>query len=378
MDENVWLEINLDNLGYNLNKVRGLVNPAVKVMAVIKQNAYGLGFLPAAKFLEKKRVDFLGVNNSSEAERLINNRIKTPILILSNTISSRGLKELVKNKVRFTLTEESLLNLLGKASLQAGRKALVHIKTDTGMGRLGIPVEKAVSFIEKAVSFKNICVEGLYSHFSSAESNPAYTLSQIKKFIKLTGRLRDKGINIPLRHICNSSGAVNFPQAHFDMVRTGIILYGVKPGKKVDVVLKPVLSLKARVVYLKKIMKGAYVSYGNTFKASRDTEIGIISCGYAYGYPWNLSGKAEVIIKGRKYKVVGRVCMDHMMVDLTPSAGKVKLGDEAILIGREGKSNILAEDLAEKAGTIPYEILTGLSNISFRKYLDTQAKKSLV
>lgn len=375
MDENVWLEINLENLTHNLNKVRSLLSPSVKVMAVIKQNAYGLGFLPVAKFLENKEIDFLGVNNSSEAEKLVNNRIKTPILILSNTISSRSLKELVRNKVRFTVTEESLLNLLDKASLQAGRRALVHIKTDTGMGRLGIPVEKAASFIEKAVSFKNISVEGLYSHFSSAESNQAYTLSQIEKFVKLTAGLKNKGINIPLKHICNSSGAVDFPQAHFDMVRTGIILYGVKPGKRVNIDLKPVLSFKAKVVYLRKIMKGAYVSYGNTFKALRDTEIGIISCGYAYGYPWNLSGKAEVIIRGRKCKVIGRICMDHMIVDLTPSAGKVRLGDEAILIGGDGKSNISAEDLAEKAGTIPYEILTSLSNISSRKYFNTQSKE---
>jgi len=371
MSENIWIEVNLVNLAYNLKALRARTSPSVKIMAVVKQNAYGHGIIGVAEKLSKEKVDFLGVHSVGESLNLLDSRIRTPTLILSNTLSFKELALLLRNKIRFTVMGKNLLRHLNRIAKKENLKALIHIKTDTGMGRLGLEYKNASAFIEEALSLRNIKIEGLYSHLSSAEDDPVYTNYQIKKFKLLLVHLRKKNVFIRLAHICNSAGIVNFKDAHFDMVRSGLLLYGIKPHHSLKIKVKPILRLKTRIVHIKKVTRNSFVSYGNTFKTKKDTLTGIIACGYAYGYPWSLSGKTSVLIKGKKCPILGRICMDHMVVNLNSLAGKVHVGDEVTLIGKDGQEEITVEELAKKANTIPYEIVSCLSYAIKRIYSRT-------
>ncbi|MBN2119907.1 MAG: alanine racemase [Candidatus Omnitrophica bacterium] len=369
MNDNIWIEISLKNISQNLKRVRAKIPASTKIMGVIKQNAYGHGLIKIAEVLEKEKVDFLGINSLNEARKMLAAGITTPLLILSNIILYENLAYYIKKKVRFTVMEESLLEHLNNSAKKCNIKALIHIKVDTGMSRLGLKYETAQSFIEKAYSLKNIKIEGLYSHFSSAESNVQFTNLQIKRFKALIERLKQKNIPIAILHLCNSAGLVNFKHAHLNMVRTGLLLYGAKPDPHLKINLKPALSLKSRIIHIKKIAKNSFVSYSNTFKTKKDTLAGVLACGYAYGYPWRLSGKAEALIKQRRCRVLGRVCMDHIVIDLSPLKGNVNIGDTAVLIGKSGSEEITARELAEKSATIPYEIFTGLASDIKRIYV---------
>ncbi len=362
MERRVWVEINLKNLDYNLKVIKEKLKSSSQLMAVVKQNAYGHGLLPLAKYLERKKVDFLGVNSIEEAYELLQANIKLPLLVLSNTISSKRLAYFLRRRVRFTLMEYRLLRFLNKVAKSNNLKAIIHIKVDTGMGRLGLRVSRALSFIDEALSYKNIEIEGLYSHFSSAEDNPSYTNYQIESFLKFLEDLREKGFSVKIAHLCNSAGFLQFRKAHLDMVRIGLFLYGIKPHPSLRIELKPLLSLKSRLIYIKELPKNSFISYGNTFKTKRRTLIGVVSCGYAYGYPWSLSNKAEVLIKGKRCRILGRVCMDHMIVDLSELKLLPSLGEEVVLIGRDGREEIRVEELSLKANTIPYQIITNLSS----------------
>ena len=371
MNGNIWIEIDLKNLRFNLAAVRKKLSKATKVMGVVKQNAYGHGLVPLAKALSRAKVDFLGINNPEEARSLLAARITTPLLVLSNTIVYRDLTPLIKKKVRFTVMDEPLLKSLNAMAKKAGCKAILHIKVDTGMSRLGLDYDKARTFIRKAAGLKHITLEGIYSHLSSAESNALYTHFQIRRFKSLLSSLKADGIEPKLAHLCNSAGLVNFKDAHFDMVRTGLLLYGIRPHPNLKIEVRPVLSLKAKIIHVRKLPKGSFISYANTFRTRRETFVGVVACGYAYGFPWNLSGRANVLIKGEECRVLGRVCMDHIVVDLPSLASlrsPVKVGQTVTLIGKERKKQITAEDLAQEAHTIPYEIVAGLSQDIRRIY----------
>lgn len=367
MNQTLWIEVDLSKLARNVKTVRKLTGPQVKIMGIIKQNAYGHGFIPIAKKLERQKIDFLGINNQQEAWELIESKIKVPSLILSNIIKPKKIDLLIKKKIRFTLMELSLARHLNRAARKNNQKALIHIKIDTGMGRLGIRHTQAESFIEKIHIFKNLTIEGIYSHFSWAEKDFNYTNSQILRFSTLLNNLKVKKIKPHLAHICNSAGLINFKKSHFDLVRTGLILYGIKPDAGIKVNVEPVLKLKARLIYIKKIPKNSYVSYSNTYKTKQDTLIGIIPCGYAYGYPWSLSGKAKALIKEKLCRILGRICMDHMVIDLNPIKKNVNIGDEVTLID-DKDNNLSASFLAKEAGTISYEILSRLSERIPRVY----------
>ncbi len=370
-----WIEINKANLLENLNKIRKVVGKKTKLMGIVKQSAYGHGLIQISKYLEENGIDFLGVNNPQEAIVLLYAKIKKPLLILSNTLPSEEIDILIDNKVRFSLMEQNLLSCLQEKAKQKKTKALVHLKVDTGMNRLGINYQYALPFIEEISSCPNIELEGLYSHLSVADTDYEYTENQIQKFQNLLSKIEEKGFNIPLKHISNSSGTINFTKTHSDMVRTGLLLYGIKPHPDLDIKVKPVLSLKARITYIKKIAKGTFVSYGNTFKADRDITAGIVPFGYAYGYPWKLSNKAKVIIQGTKCPVIGRVCMDHIIVDLTNLKQPVDIGQQVTLIGKDKDVSVSAEELAKQANTIPYEIVSQLSERIPRVYTNVPETK---
>ena len=371
MSENIFIEVNLKNLEKNLKKIKSLTGEKTKVAGIIKQNAYGHGLIPIARKLAAKNIDFLGVHNTDEAFCLLKSNVrKARILILSNTLlPDKNLKFLIKNNVRFTVMDNRLISDLNKTARSANTKVKIHIKIDTGMSRLGVLAKEAEKLVYATEKYKNVYVEGIYSHLSCAESNPAFTRRQIQHFKQVIANLKREKIKIPLTHICNSSAAVNYPQAHFDMARTGLLLYGIKPTPDLEIEVKPVLSLKAKIIFIKKILKNSYVSYGNTFKTEKDTLIGVISCGYAHGYAWNLSNSAEALINGKKRPVLGRICMDHMIVDLSGLESSVQTGDIVTLIGKDGTATISAETLAEKANTIPYEIVTRLLPTIKRVYI---------
>jgi alanine racemase len=356
----IWIEINRKALRDNFRKIKRIVGRKVKIVAIIKQFAYGHGLVPIAREFSFCGVDFFGVDSLEEAIILREEGFKEPILVLSN-VSYKFASYFIKYKITPTLMDLIFAERLNREAKKLKVIAPVHIKIDTGMGRLGVWWEDAYGFVKKVLKFKNLLLEGIYTHFPSADEDVKFTSYQISIFSKLIDKLKKEGIIFKYQHCANSAGILRYPFSHFNMVRPGLILYGVNPfkgDKKVD--LKPALSLKSKIIFIKKVKKGCGISYGRTYIAKKDTLIGVIAAGYADGYPWELSNSSRVIIKDGFFNIVGRVCMDHIMVDLKQRRD-IKPGDEVILIGAKNNCKITVEELSFWAKTIPYEILTRLS-----------------
>jgi len=362
-----WIEISLKNLVYNFRLIKRILSKATKVMACVKADAYGHGLLPVAKKLSSEAVDYLSVASIDEAIQLRKAGIRLPILVLGMVLRE-DVKPLFEYDISQTICSEELAKALDRKANSLGRKLKVHIKVDTGMGRIGVLHNEAVSFVKKIASFKHIEIEGLFTHLACADSNEDFTNYQISIFEQIVFSLRKQGISIPLIHAAGSLGVAGYSRSHFNTVRPGLILYGLYPKEGMRLKLKPVLSLKTRIVYVKNVPKGWGISYGHTYVTQKDTFIATLPVGYGDGYPRNLSNIAPVIIRGKLYRVSGRVCMDQTMVDI----GKLnsKVGTEVILIGCQGKSCVSAEELAELSNTIPYEIVCGLGSRIPRVYVD--------
>lgn len=361
-----WAEINLDNLAHNFRQIKRLLAPKIKMMVCIKADAYGHGLIPVAKKLLSLGIDYFGVASIDEGIRLRQENIILPILILGPI-----LKEDIEPLFRYNLipsvcTEEIVSALNNKA--RSKRKTIkIHIKVDTGMGRFGVLYKDALGFIEKAHELKFIDIEGVFTHFPCADTGRNFTLHQIDMFKHLISKLNKVGIHIPLLHAANSIGVINYKQSHFNMVRPGLAIYGLYPQEGLNINLKPVLSLKTKVVYFKRVPSGYRISYGHTYVTKKYTTIVTLPVGYGDGYPRNLSNKAPVLIGSRRFKISGRVCMDQVTVDVGNLP--VKIGSEVVLIGSQGKDKITAEELAVLSGTIPYEIVCGLGSRIPRIYI---------
>lgn len=355
----LWIEVDLKKLRNNFARIRKCVGPAVKIIATVKQSAYGHGLVPVAKELLKAGADFFGVGSLEEAIVLRQAGFKNPILVLS-TVLEQYAAYFVKYKIRPTIVNVEFAQALNKAAARAHVKIPVHCKIDTGMGRLGFYYEDAYQFVAALRRLKNITLEGIFTHLPVADSNCNFTDYQIEIFSDFIKNLAKEGVCFPYQHCANSVGVIKYPHAHFNMVRPGLILYGVKPVFDATMRFEPVLSLKSRVIFVKRIKKGMSVSYGRTYIAPRATTIVTIAVGYADGYPWALSNCAKVIIKGSFFRLVGRVCMDHVMVDVG-NRNDISIGDEVTLIGHKDALAISAEDVAAWAKTIPYEIVSRLS-----------------
>lgn len=361
-----WAEINLGNLEYNFNQIKRLLAPHTKIMVCIKADAYGHGLIPIAKKLCSLGVDYLGVASIDEGIRLREENIKLPILVLGMVLKE-DIRALFRYKLSSTVCTEEIIFALNKMASVMKRRANVHIKIDTGMGRLGLLHNDALGFIRKVHKLKSINIEGIFTHLACADINRALTLRQIDAFKRLILKLNKEGIHIPLVHAANSLGVVGYPMSHFNMVRPGLVIYGLYPKRGLKIKLKPVLSLKTKVVYFKRVPCGFGISYGHTYITKRNTTIVTLPIGYADGYPRNLSNRGAVLIRGRRFKISGRVCMDQIMVDVGDLP--VKLADEVVLIGCLGKNKITAEELAALSGTIPYEIVCGLGSRIPRTYI---------
>jgi len=364
MDKNhnfrpAWLEINLNNLSCNFRKIKKIVSPSVKILACVKKDAYGHGLIEVSKRLVEEGVDYLGVACLDEGIRLRMANINKPILVMG-AVLPQDTEPFFKYDIIASVSDWSFVYALGKKAQYLNKKIKVHIKIDTGMGRLGILFPHAYEFIKRVNKLKFIEIEGLFTHFPLADTDKNFTFKQIECFKKLRENLSQDNIHIPIYHAANSIATVLYKESHFDMVRPGIILYGIYPKKGLNIGLKPVMSLKAKIVLVKKVPSRYGISYGHTYHTLRPTHIAVLPVGYGDGYPRLLSNKAKVIIRGKKFRICGIICMDQFMVDT--GYFKPKVNEEAVLIGSQGNVSISAEELAYLAKTIPYEIITSLGN----------------
>ncbi|WP_032122365.1 alanine racemase [Clostridium amazonitimonense] len=367
----VWAEVNLDAIEYNMKKIREITT-GKEIIAVIKADAYGHGAVDVAPVLLENGASRLAVAVITEAIELIDNNIKSPIIILGYTPIEFG-DYLVNYNIEQTVYDLEYAKELSKIALSLGKKAKIHIALDTGMGRIGfLPDDKSFNDILEICSLEGIEVEGLFTHFSSSsEKNKEYTYEQFSKFQDFNRRLLDIGINISLKHAANSGAIIDLEDTYLDGVRAGIILYGYYPSYEVNkenLNLKPALTIKTKVSHVKKLDEDMYISYGRTFKAHKDSIIATLPIGYADGYLRGLSGKAKVIINGKFAKVVGTICMDQCMIDVT-DIGQVKVGDEVIILGEEGSLKFDADDIGDIIGTINYEILCMIKQRIPRVYI---------
>lgn len=357
--ERVWMEINLDNLLTNLLVIKRIVKNR-KILLAIKADAYGLGACEIAQFLEGK-IDMLGVASIDEGIILREKaKVKTPILILS-PIPYETIPYLFEYDLIPNVSDIEFLEALVNYAKNNNKKIKIHIEIDTGMGRTGFftkEFEKIWQVIKKQNFLK---VEGIFSHFPVADSDILFSKNQLKEFIMLIKKLN---LNNKILHIANSCGLINISQSHLDMVRPGLIVYGIIPNgiknEKIRDLIKPVISLKSKIVSLKYFKENRSISYGRTYFTSKPTLVGIISCGYGDGYPYQLSNRGEVLLKGKRANIVGAVCMDLTMINLD-NFTNVKIGEIVTLIGQDEKEEITVNDIAFWANTIPYEVITRLS-----------------
>jgi alanine racemase len=357
-------EINVNALRQNVDGIRKKVGPKVKVMGIVKGNAYGHGIKEVAQALTSLGIDYLGVGFLSEGIVLREAGIQTPILVLGGVLGSQ-IQDFLKYNLDITVSSLEIAERIEYEVSQTNQmKARVHIKVDTGMERIGVHSENAVKFIHHVSQLKHLDIVGLYSHFATAdEKEKSYAHYQLKRFTSVIDGVRKLGFDIPCIHIANSGAILDLPESYFTMVRPGIMLYGIYPSKETteSIALQPVLSLKSKVVFIKEVPENTSISYGRKYYTSARTKIATIPIGYGDGYSRRLTNRTEVLIKGTRYPVVGTICMDQCMVDVGLNA-EVHVGDDVTLIGNDGSESISAWDIAERIGTIPYEVLTGITS----------------
>ncbi|MHC4732504.1 MAG: alanine racemase [Planctomycetota bacterium] len=360
----VWAEIDLDAITSNLRHFRLQAGDGKGVMAIIKANAYGHGAVPIAWHLAAQGVSALGVGDSQEAIELRRAGISIPIVILGAVVHGE-LGDVVADDIAVTVHSSERVRLLAREARRARRRVAVHLKVDTGMARLGCTPGHALEIARLIEASEYLSLEGLCTHFSS--TSESVTKHQIKRFEDVSEEIRQAGIRLPLRHAAATAAILAQAARHLDLVRPGLALYGIDPGSAEHPELVPALTLKTQVIFLKDFAAGTPIGYERTHITPRRTRIATLPVGYNDGYPWRLGGRGEVLIRGRRAPVVGRVSMDYLTVDVGRIPG-VSVGDEAILIGSAGGETIGATELAERTGTIPYEILTRIGKRVIRAY----------
>ena len=390
MTENraTFAEINLDSFRHNLHSIKSLIGPDVGTMAIIKADAYGHGAIQCARAATKEQVNYIGVGIIQEAIELRENGITSPILILGG-IYPNEIEDLIKYNLSTSLSSSVIASAISKKAEQANKSVGVHIKIDTGMGRLGIQPEDFLSLLNNVITCKNLKIDGLFTHFSSAdEEDPETTHHQISIFLNVLKKLRTTNfskmtneIDHILFHSANTAGLLRFPESRFDLVRPGISLFGSFPSPTVASVfdsltnenkatkLRPVMNWKTKIIQIQTLRKGVPVSYGGRYVTQNDgTRIATIPVGYADGLSRRLSNNMELLVKETRVKQVGTICMDMCLIDVT-SLPDVKMGDEVVIFGSQGNGQIKVEELATKADTIPYEILCGVGKRVPRIYI---------
>lgn len=360
-----YIDIDLDAIGHNFQALARLTREKTKLMAVVKADAYGHGALEVSKACCSAGADYLAVAILEEGIFLRENGLKTPILILGATPAQRA-GEVVNYDLTQEVSSPELVKALAASARAAKKQAKVHVKIETGMNRLGaVPGGDLNDLIASLKAHRHdLNVEGAFSHFAKADAqDKAYAADQYEVFEAGIKALTDAGFSPLLKHIANSAAIIDLPQMNLDMVRQGISLYGYFPSREVrqTVDLRPALSWITHIAHLKKVPAGSAIGYGCTYTAEQEATIATLPVGYADGYPRLLSNRGHVLVRGRRAPIVGRICMDQLMVDVTGIPGAA-LGDEAVLIGAQAGQRISADDLADQTGTISYEILTGIGS----------------
>ena len=367
-----WAEIDLDALLFNIGQIRGILPEETKITAVVKANGYGHGALEIVGPLLEAGVDMIAVSSVNEAVEIRKRFKKAQTLVLGYT-PDENVADAIRYGVIQTVISEKQAKLLSDMAEVLQMGVSCHIKLDTGMNRIGFGInETSADTIARIAQMPNIHINGMFSHFATAdEADKTFTKRQLERFQWMVRALGERGIRIPILHIANSAAIIDFPQANLDMVRAGIILYGVYPSEDVTrnrIQLRPVMSLKTKISHLKVIERDEGISYGLKEEVKKGSVIATIPVGYADGYMRSLSGKAEVLIHGVRAPVRGRICMDQCMVDVTHIKG-VQIGDEAVIFGSDKGNQISIDELAEKAGTISYELMCMIGRRVPRLYL---------
>lgn len=362
-----WAEVNLGNIKHNIEAIRSVLSQKTAILAVVKADAYGHGIVAVSKKLVSLGINYLGVASIDEAIILRSAGVNCDILILGGVFPQDS-KVVLQYGLTQTVYSLEVALALNASARRLKKIAKIHIKVDTGMGRLGIWHTEAFNFIREVKKLRFIDVEGIFTHLSSADTDSDFTDTQIASFSGLIEKLGKAGISVKLRHAANSLGVVDFQHSHFNLVRPGIVIYGLTPRDNISIKVKPVLSLKTKIISIKPMPVGRSIGYNRSFITRKKTLIAALPIGYGDGYPRALSNKASVLIGGKKAKIIGRVCMDYTMVNLSgiPNA---KVGQTVTLIGKDGNNIIRAEDLADLSGTICYEIACGIGKRVPRVYI---------
>jgi alanine racemase len=352
-------EVDLRALEFNYRQIQKRIPRGVKLLAVVKADAYGHGAIPVSLKLERLGVEYLGVAIPEEGVELRRGGVNAPILVLGGIFGE------VDQIFRFRLTPvvfgRDSLRLLSREAQRRRKKVKVHLKVDTGMGRLGVPLNLWPDFLKQVRRSPRIEIEGILSHFSMTDEEREFTQNQWKAFQQAVAIAQEIGISCQYLHVASSAALTAFPAYSARLVRPGIMLYGSYPSPAFQalVPLKPVMTLKTRIHFLKSVPPGTRISYGGTFATTRESLIATLPIGYADGYSRHLSNRGEVLIRGKRAPIVGKVCMDFIMVDVTDIPG-ASVGDEVVLIGKQGRGRITAEEIAEKINSISYEVLCAI------------------
>ena len=363
--------IDLSAIRRNVRQIRASLPEATRMIAVVKANAYGHGVIPVSRTALGAGADSLAVAIPEEGIELRSAGFRVPILVLGLTLPQQA-SLFLDHDLTATVASIEGLQALQAAAINKKSRVRVMIKVDTGMGRIGVRPEEAISFAKQALSMSHIEVVGLFTHFATAdEADVSFTLTQLERLNQTVAALRSAGIKLPLISAANSAAIDAFPATHFDAVRPGIILYGLPPdpAMSMNLRLKPVMSLVTRIVFIKQVPAGTPVNYGCTYRTPAPTWLATLPIGYADGYSRHLSNKAEVLVRGVRRRVVGRICMDQAVIDLGPDCDAA-VGDEVVLCGRQGQDEITLTELAVLAGTINYELACGISPRVPRVYID--------
>lgn len=363
-------EINLDAIGNNIREIRTKIEPKTQLLAIVKADAYGHGALETAKVCLYNGANQLAVATCDEGVALRQSSIQVPILILGNTVEDQ-FDELIQNRLTQEVCSYDVAYRLSKAAERLNTKALIHIKIDTGMGRIGFePTEQSLEQIDRIFDLPYIEVTGVFTHFATAdEADKSFTKEQYKRFRFMTDGMEKRGHKGLIRHCANSGAILDMPEYQLDMVRAGIIIYGLFPSTEVrtDINLIPAMSLRTEISYLKEVGSGVSIGYGRTYFTDKQTRVATIPIGYADGYSRLMSNRGRVIVNGHYAPIIGNVCMDQTMIDVT-DVPDVKIGDTVTVMGKADGLEITAEELGELQHTINYEVVCNVGKRVPRAY----------
>ena len=370
MEFPTWVEVDLDRFRRNLGAIRAAIGGGRRILLVVKADAYGHGAVEIAHHAVDAGVSMLGVATLHEGIELRSSGIAAPIVILSPSLPSE-VDEIIEHRLTPCVGTLESAELLSRRCVAHQVLSRFHVEIDTGMGRTGVSDGDAVAFIERVVGMPNLRLEGVFTHFPDADSGRTdVTVDQLGRFGEILHQLALRNIDVPLRHAANSAGILSVHDSFLDMVRPGILAYGFYPSSEVThaIPVEGVMSFKTRVVQLRDVPPGRYISYGRTYQTTRWTRVGVLPVGYGHGYPWHLSNRGHVLVRGRRASIVGRVTMDLTMVDVT-AIEEVQIGDEVVLWGEQRGARIGLEEVAAWAQTIPYDLLCSMGKRVVRVFL---------